>query len=210
MLRPTLIEWLRAFAPPPAVQDWPQRLRRCLGALLGVAFTGAATHLVFGPGANIPLMVAPLGASALLLFAVCDSPLAHPWSIMGGNLISAAVGVACARWIASPLAAASVALALVTLAMFVLRCVHPPGGAVAVTAVLGGPAVHALGYGFLLVPVAFQSAMLLSVALVFHAVTGHPYPRAAVRKVSSNNPLAASSSSSALENANTRGASTVG
>jgi CBS domain-containing membrane protein len=161
MLRPTLIEWLSGFAPPPAVQEWPQRLRRCLGALLGVAFTGAATHLVFGPGANIPLMVAPLGASALLLFAVCDSPLAHPWSIMAGNLISAAVGVACAHWIASPLAAASVAVASATFAMFALRCVHPPGGAVAVTTVLGGPAVHALGYGFVLDPVAFQSAVLL-------------------------------------------------
>jgi CBS domain-containing membrane protein len=210
MLRPTLIEWLRAFAPPPAVQDWQQRLRRYLGALLGVASTGAATHLVFGPGANIPLMVAPLGASALLLFAVCDSPLAHPWSLMAGNLISAAVGVACAHWIACPLAAASVAVAAATFAMFALRCLHPPGGAVAVTAVLGGPAVHALGYGFILVPVAFQSAVLLSAALVFHGVTGHAYPRAAVRKVSSNNALGPSPSSPALENANTSGASTVG
>ena len=83
-------------------------------------------------------------------------------------------------------------------------------GAVAVTAVLGGPAVHALGYGFVLVPVVFQSAVLLSAALVFHAVTGYPYPRSAAHKISSNNALASNPSSSALENANTSGASTVG
>jgi len=104
----------------------------------------------------------------------------------------------------------SLAAGLMLWGLFALRCVHPPGGAVAVTAVLGGPAVHALGYGFVLAPVAFQSAVLLSAALVFHAVTGHPYPRAAAHKISSNNALASSPSSSALESANTSGASTVG
>ncbi|ONQ60359.1 HPP family protein, partial [Burkholderia cenocepacia] len=62
-----------------------------------------------------------------------------------------------------------------------LRCVHPPSGAVALTAVVGGPAIHALGFGFVLQPIALQSAILLSAALVYHALTGHRYPHGGVR-----------------------------
>ncbi len=136
-------------------------------------------HLLLGPAAHIPLLVAPMGASAVLLFAVPASPLAQPWSIIGGNLIAATAGVACASWIATPILAAALAVALAVGAMFALRCVHPPSGAVALTAVLGGPEIHALGYHFVATPIALQSALLLCAALVYHAVTGHRYPHAA-------------------------------
>lgn len=135
-------------------------------------------HFLLGPDTRIPFLVAPIGASAVLLFAVPASPLAQPWSIIGGNLVSATVGVACADWLADPVSAAALAVALAICAMFALRCVHPPSGAVALTAVLGGPAVHALGFRFVLEPIAIQSAALLASALVYHAVTGHRYPHA--------------------------------
>ncbi|RAR51362.1 CBS domain-containing membrane protein [Paraburkholderia unamae] len=181
MTRTAIIEWLTSFVPHPAAPPWRERARRCAGAMLGIAFTGLATHLLFGAAGDIPLLVAPMGASAVLLFGASDSPLAQPWSILGGNFVSALVGVACAQWIASPVAAASVAVALAICAMFLCRCVHPPSGAVALTAVLGGPAVHALGFHFVLAPIAIQSVALLSAALAFHALTGHRYPRAAFR-----------------------------
>ncbi len=133
-------------------------------------------HFLLGPDTRIPFLVAPMGASAVLLFAVPASPLAQPWSIIGGNLVSATVGVACASWLADPVSAAALAVAVATGAMFALRCVHPPSGAVALTAVLGGPAVHALGFRFVLEPIAIQSMALLASALVYHAVTGHRYP----------------------------------
>ena len=136
-------------------------------------------HVLLGPDASIPMLVAPMGASAVLLFAVPASPLAQPWSIIGGNLVSAAVGVACASWIADPVGAAALAVALAIGLMFALRCVHPPSGAVALTAVLGGPTVHAMGYRFVVEPIAVQSAALLCAAIVYHAVTGHRYPHIA-------------------------------
>jgi CBS domain-containing membrane protein len=158
---------------------WPERFRSCLGALLGIAFTGGTMHVLLGPAANIPFLVAPMGASAVLLFAVPASPLAQPWSIIGGNLVSATVGVACANWIADPVGAAALAVALAICAMFALRCVHPPSGAVALTAVLGGPVVHALGYRFVVEPIAIQSVALLCAAIAYHAATGHRYPHVA-------------------------------
>lgn len=157
---------------------WPERMRSALGALIGIAFTGGSMHLLLGPNVNIPLLVAPMGASAVLLFGVPASPLAQPWSIIGGNLVSATVGVACAMLISDPVAAAALAVGVAIAVMFALRCVHPPSGAVALTAVVGGPAIHALGFRFVLEPILIQSAALLGAALVYHAVTGHRYPHA--------------------------------
>jgi CBS domain-containing membrane protein len=85
------------------------------------------------------------------------------------------VGVACANCIADPALAAAVAVAGAIAAMLTLRCVHPPSGAVALTAVLGGPAIHTLGYGFVLEPVVLQSVILLGAAITYHGLTGHRY-----------------------------------
>nr|WP_256476303.1 HPP family protein [Siccirubricoccus soli] len=152
-----------------------ERVRGACGALLGLLLTG----LICGrldPGAASPLLIAPLGASAVLLFALPASPLAQPWSILGGNIVSAVIGVTCAHWIPDPLLAAPFAVAFAIGGMFALRCLHPPGGAIALTAVLGGPAVTAAGYGFVLKPVALESLLLTLAALAFHAATRHAYP----------------------------------
>ena len=160
---------------------WRERLRSCTGALVGIATVGVTMRLLPGVPGLVPLLVAPMGASAVLLFAVPASPLAQPWSIIGGNLVAATVGVACAQWIADPVTAAAVAIACAIGGMFMLRCVHPPSGAVALTAVVGGPAIHSLGFSFVLEPIALQSAVLLSAALAYHALTGHRYPHGGVR-----------------------------
>ncbi|BEU25283.1 HPP family protein [Paraburkholderia terrae] len=178
MTRSPFSQWLARFYPAAMNVKWPERMRSALGALIGIAFTGGSMHLLLGPNVNIPLLVAPMGASAVLLFGVPASPLAQPWSIIGGNLVSATVGVACAMLISDPVAAAALAVGVAIAAMFALRCVHPPSGAVALTAVVGGPAIHALGFRFVLEPILIQSAALLGAALVYHAVTGHRYPHA--------------------------------
>ncbi|ORE89653.1 HPP family protein [Aurantimonas sp. 22II-16-19i] len=153
-----------------------EQARASLGALLGIAVTGFATLLVLGPDTIVPLLVAPMGASAVLLFAVPSSPLAQPWSILGGNVSAALVGIACRLAIPEPLLAAAAAVCLAIALMFLLRCLHPPGGAVAVTAVLAGPSADALGFVFALVPIGLNSALLLAVALAYNRATGRRYP----------------------------------
>ncbi|MEX3844589.1 HPP family protein [Paraburkholderia sp. BR10882] len=181
MSRFKVLRWLTRFTPSRVTITWRERLRSGGGALVGIALTGALAHRLPGGDPGIAYLIAPMGASAVLLFGVPASPLAQPWSIIGGNLVSATVGVTAAMWIHDPVPAAAVAIAVAIVAMFTLRCVHPPSGAVALTAVLGGPAVHALGYEFVFVPVALQSFLLLGGALVYHAATGHRYPHAARR-----------------------------
>jgi CBS domain-containing membrane protein len=189
LIQSRFFQWLARFYPAAMNVRWPERMRSALGALIGIAFTGGSMHLLLGANASIPMLVAPMGASAVLLFGVPASPLAQPWSIIGGNLVAATVGVACASLIADPVAAGALAVCLAIAAMFALRCVHPPSGAVALTAVLGGPAIHALGFRFVLEPILIQSAALLGAALVYHAVTGHRYPHAAARSTPAASPM---------------------
>ncbi|NUT15410.1 MAG: HPP family protein [Cupriavidus sp.] len=166
--------WLRTFVPLPVAASRKERLKSCFGALLGLLCTEWISHQTLG-GFN-PWFVAPMVASAVLLFAVPSSPLAQPWSIIGGNLIAAVIGVACARWIPDPGLAAAVAVSVAIALMFQFHCVHPPSGAVAITAVFGGPAVSALGFGFVAVPVLFNSMLLLMMALAFNNLSRRRYP----------------------------------
>jgi CBS domain-containing membrane protein len=170
---------LRSLLPARGLIDRFEKMRACAGALFGLILTGICSYLLIPDSANAVLMIAPMGASAVLLFAVPASPLAQPWSIMGGNIVAAIIGVTCARLIGEPLLAAAIAGSAAIATMFALRCLHPPSGAVALTAVLGGPAIHAMGYDFVLFPVAVNSTLLLLTALFFNNATGRRYPHRA-------------------------------
>jgi len=175
----TRLEWLRAFVPQPTTASRSERLRAVAGAMVGLFVTFILSQIASATAGSVPLaLVAPMGASAVLLFCVPASPLAQPWSVIGGNTISALIGVACFKAVGSPMLAAPLAGAIAIGVMFLLRCLHPPSGAVALTAVLGGPAVQAAGFGFALMPVCLNSALIVLVALVYNNLTGRRYPHA--------------------------------
>jgi CBS domain-containing membrane protein len=117
-----------------------------------------------------------MGASAVLLFAVPASPLAQPWSLVGGNLVASLVGVSTALLVPDPFLAAALAIGIAIALMMGLRCLHPPSGAVALTAVLGGETIRGLGYGFVLWPVLANSLLMLLVAVLFNRMAGRAYP----------------------------------
>ena len=94
---PGFLFWLRSFLPAPLAIGQREIWLGCIGAGLGLLGTEWLSHQVLGH-AN-PWFIAPMGASAVLLFAVPASPLAQPWSIVGGNLVSALIGVSCALWL---------------------------------------------------------------------------------------------------------------
>ncbi|KQN08124.1 HPP family protein [Sphingomonas aurantiaca] len=156
------------------------RLFACIGGVIGVALTSLVCAMALHGSEPLPLLVAPIGASAVLIFAVPASPLAQPWSVVGGNIISALVGVTAARFVPIPYLAAGVAVGGAILVMSLLRCLHPPGGAAALTAVIGGPSVLEAGYAFPLVPVGVNSLILILAGIAFHRVSGHSYPHRAV------------------------------
>lgn len=166
----------RLFAPLLAGATFRSRLIASVGIMLCVAFTGVVSAWLYDHTSHYVFLIAPVGASAILLFVVPSSPMAQPWAIVGGNTISALVGVAVFHLVKEPLLAAGLAVALSVLAMSVARAMHPPGGAIALTAVIGGHTITEAGFLFPFVPVALDSALVVLFGIVFHKVLHRPYP----------------------------------
>lgn len=138
------------------------------GGLLGILAVASISHL-FAGGHGALLIASSMGSSAVMLFAAPHGPMSQPWPLMGGHLVSALIGIACVQWLGGDLVlAAGLAVGLSIAAMYGLRCLHPPGGATALSAVLGGETVYAMGYGFLFSPVLLNLVVLLAVAVAFN------------------------------------------
>lgn len=147
-----------------------------IGALIGIFLTmWISLHYLGLQGAT--LLVASMGASAVLLFSVPHGALSQPWALLGGHFISALIGVTCAQNISNPLIAAPLAVSLAIIAMHYCHCTHPPGGATAMTAVIGGAQVQAMGYQFVLTPVMLNAIIMLFAGVaVNYAFPWRRYP----------------------------------
>ncbi|WP_066265741.1 HPP family protein [Hydrogenophaga palleronii] len=168
--------FLRAFWPAPVRVDARERWRSAAGASLGILFAALLSRWWAGAGALGPWLVAPLGASAVLVFAVPASPLAQPWSVVGGNTLSALVGAACAMLLPDPAWAAALAVGVAIALMFALRCLHPPGGATALLT-----AMSATSFQFALFPMLANSVLLVLAGVLYNSLTGRPYPHTQLR-----------------------------
>ncbi len=138
-----------------------------LGGFVGILLILIITRQ-FVTAADTGLIVASMGASAVLVFTVPHGPLSQPWALIGGHLVSAVIGVSCYLLISDLFLAAAAAVGLALTGMYYLRCIHPPGGATALTAVVGGAGVHDLGYWFVLTPVLMNVLVLFAVAMTFN------------------------------------------
>lgn len=151
-------------------------LRGAAGAFLGIALAALAGRALVAALPAFPWLVAPVGASAVLVFAVPASPLAQPWPVIGGSLLSALSGLCAHALLGDPLPAAALAIALAIAVMSLARCLHPPGGACALLGAMAGPAVAAHGWGALLGPLALNLAALAFVGWLYNTATGHRWP----------------------------------
>lgn len=172
--------WLAALRPAPLTVDHRERWRAAFGGFIGILITGVLCRWADGAwlsGSALPWLVAPLGASAVLVFCVPGSPLAQPWSVVGGNTLSALVGIACAKLIPDPAWAGATAVGLAIALMFACRCLHPPGGAMALLTSLG----HVTHFSFAAFPAFVDSSMLVLAGIAFNQLTGKRYPHAQQR-----------------------------
>jgi len=172
MRRADLLAFARAWLPARSSVDTREKARATAGAALGLLFTALTCQWLAGMPAGSSWLVAPLGASAVLVFALPASPLAQPWPVIGGNTIAALVGVACAHWLPDSVWVGAMATALAIGVMFALRCLHPPGGAVALLVVL----THNTHPSFALLPVMVDSLLLVLAGVAYNSLTGRPYP----------------------------------
>jgi len=135
-----------------------------IGAFIAVAMAGFFSSVILF-STDTPLIIASAGASAMLMFGLPHSVVSRPYNLIAGHTVSAIVGVSCYQWIANPIFSVSLAISVALVAMHFFKCMHPPGGATAVTAIIGGEAIHQLGYGFIIMPIFLNSLILLVVAI---------------------------------------------
>ena len=149
--------------------SWRERAVSSVGGFVAIlAVIGISGHALGLDGAA--MLIGSMGASSVLLFGVPHGALSQPWPVLAGHLVSALIGVGCARWIDNRELAAACAVGLAIGAMHQCKCIHPPGGATALTAVMGGPAVRSLGWSFMWHPVLLNALVLVGVAVIFNSV----------------------------------------
>ncbi|MGC6400375.1 HPP family protein [Sphingomonas sp. FW199] len=167
---------IRWFRPMLAGARQGDRMIAGFGAAFGIAMT-ALIGIAAGLSPDLlPVIVAPMGASAVLIYAVPTSPLTQPWQVIGGNSLSALWGLGVVGLVPHPALAAGIAVGGAILIMSATRSLHPPGGASALTAVIGGKAVVAAGMAFPLL-VLINSVSMVVIGLAFHRlISDHAWP----------------------------------
>ena len=172
LTRRPFLTWARDFLPARMTVDARERARVVLGAAIGMLLTGLLCRAVGANATTLPWLVAPIGASAVLVFGVPGSPMAQPWAVVAGNVVSALVGIVCVQTFGDGPAVAALAVGLAIALMFTLRCLHPPGGACALFTVMGGVSdLH-----FALAPVMLNSFVLVAAGIAYNTATRRRYP----------------------------------
>lgn len=152
--------------------SWLERFRSVFGIFIGLLLVlTISKYLGDLSGVNEWLM-ASLGASALLVFVLPQSPMAQPWAVIAGNTLSALVGISVIHFVDDPLMAMSFAASLSIFGMFILRCLHPPAAAIALIVVLG----NVMHYRYAFFPIMIDSVVLVLVGAVYSNLTGKSYP----------------------------------
>ncbi|MBC8476460.1 MAG: HPP family protein [Gammaproteobacteria bacterium] len=158
-----LLRWLGADPRPVTVLE---RTVAILGSLVAMLIVFAVSGSM--PGGSHVLIVASTGASAVIIFTVPHGRLSQPWPVLVGHLLCGLIGVTCAKWLGTGPMSAAITVSLCVLAMNVGRCLHPPAGATALTAVLGGSIITDLGYSFVLAPVMVNMLTLIGAAVLIN------------------------------------------
>ena len=162
-----------------------------LGGFLSIYIIYLVTSQLLGI-AEAVYIIPSMGATAVLLFAAPNVPFSQPWNVFGGHIISAVIGVACYQLMPDIHIAAAASVGLAIWAQYYLRCIHPPGGATALAAVIGGSQIHDLGYLYVITPVLINTVVILVIAIGFNALfswRNYPASVAKVEKADAYSPI---------------------
>ncbi len=164
------------FAIDPVNLSVKGKLLAVIACVSAIFITATLTQAI-APTPAAPVLIASMGASAIILFIIPNSPLAQPWAFVGGQIIAAFVGISCALFIPHVIIAATVAIASCVALMLFLRCLHPPAAATALTPVLAGQNIQSLGFDYALMPIGINIIIMLGMAILLNRwLMGYDYP----------------------------------
>ncbi len=177
-------ELLRLIGVNQQTTSHAEKFVSFLGGFISIYAIYLITNKLLGAEEAV-YIIPSMGATAVLLFAAPSAPFSQPWNVFGGHLISAVIGVACYQLIPDIHIAAAASVGLAIWAQYYLRCIHPPGGATALAAVIGSSQIHDLGYLYVVTPVLINTSVILIVAVIFNALfSWRSYPASLATKAS--------------------------
>lgn len=152
-----------------------------IGGFLGIFMIERIGKLVkFGDQVSL-FLIGSFGASAVLAYGAPQAPFSQPRNLIGGHCVSAFVGVSVFLFFGDQsIFACPLAVSMAIIAMQLTGTVHPPGGATALIAVIGGSSVQELGYWYVLCPVAIGTIIMVGVAMAVSKFSKDParrYPK---------------------------------
>lgn len=153
---------------PAHTPSWREQLAAVVTSAAGVAIVAWIATQVIQPGDHHPVLIASIGATAVLVFAVPHGALSQPWAVLGGHTVSALIGLAVVHTLGGGNLPAALAVALAIGAMHLLKCIHPPGGATALSAVLAVHGDALTPWSFLLNPVWLNVVPILVLTYVLN------------------------------------------
>lgn len=112
---------------------------------------------------EMPVMLVPFATSIVLVLGMPEAEPSQPRALVGGHLISAAIGVAVAALAGPSPWAGALAVAAAMAAMHYSRTFHPPAGIDPLIAVNEG-----LSWTFFFIPVAAGAVLLACFAFLWH------------------------------------------
>jgi CBS-domain-containing membrane protein len=152
---------------PPAVR-LSEIVWSWIGSFIGIAAVTAINNTIVDK-TDLVMIIGSFGASAVLIYGAIRSPLAQPRNLIGGHIISAAIGVTAFKLLPAPLwLTSAIAVATSIAIMHATKTLHPPGGATALIAVIGSQKIHNLGYLYVLIPAGVGPLIMLAVALLLN------------------------------------------
>jgi CBS-domain-containing membrane protein len=154
---------------PPAV-SLSEIIWSWIGSFAGIAAV-AVVNFAIVDKTDLVMIIGSFGASAVLIYGAIRSPLAQPRNLIGGHMISAAIGVTTYKLLPAPLwLTSAIAVATSIAVMHATKTLHPPGGATALIAVIGSQKIHNLGYLYVLIPAGVGPFIMLTVALLVNNI----------------------------------------
>ncbi len=161
---------MRGNAKSPSMISLSEIMWSWIASLIGVGTIGYIEHFYF-KNTDLVLIIGSFGASAVLVFGAIESPMAQPKNLIGGHIISAAIGVASFQLIHNHIwLTAGLAVSTAIAAMHASKTLHPPGGATALIAVIGSDKIHDLGYMYILLPAGSGALIMLAIALLINNI----------------------------------------
>ena len=114
---------------------------------------------------NQSLLIAPFGASTVLLFGISESPLAQPRNLILGNLFGSITAIFSLNCFGNNSFSCAIAVASAITLGQIFRCLHPPSGAVALLGVISNSE-----FNYILSPVLVGSIVLVLWGIIFNRI----------------------------------------